>query len=104
MTRTYAFQVDDETSARIELDRAAVQRAVGQEVTPSAYFRIVMGDRLRALHGQTAGPSEYDGFREGLRRGFSVALKRFQAALSELSQASEVAMEDLEAEADRDDG
>jgi hypothetical protein len=97
MPRIYAFQVDDETEAMIEHDRAAVSQLMGLKtvMTPSQYLRLVVRDRIgkRSLTEDPLDAYKFDGYREGLRKGFAVMLKRCGAIMSELT-AEAAAMDD----------
>jgi hypothetical protein len=84
MPRVYAFQVDDETESKIELDRAALSADVGYEMSPSEYFRFVIRERLSVVTGGDGTPTDYDGFHEGMRRGYTTVLKKIQTALREV--------------------
>lgn len=83
MPRVFAFQVDDETERRIELDRAALSADVGYEMSPSEYFRFVIRERLSVVTGGDGTPTTYEGFQEGMNRGYATVLKKVQAALRE---------------------
>lgn len=77
--KIYSFQVDADTEAKIEADRQALEVAIGQKLSVSQYFRLIVDQRIS---GGAHDPREF-GYGEGFRAGFADFNLEFQTFMHE---------------------